>query len=398
MSLYKAKVILKPYPKGQMRFDHPWIYRSQIKETENSPKPGDIVEVWTKSRRFVGIGYFNPHSEIIVRILTTKSAEPVDKAFMKSKISQALNFRKSFVKSTNAFRVVSSEADELPGLIVDKYDDVAVVQFLTLGMENLRPFVLEALEEIGIAPSGIYEKSDSGSRRIEGLQEKIGWLRKDCGDEIIIFEKNVQVRIRFESGQKTGFYLDQRENRLLFPEMGIKGKILDAFCYSGGFGLHLALSGSSVLGIDSQKEALEEAEANRSLNGIGAETLRFKLANVFDELKILEKEKEKFDFVILDPPSFVKKREALEGALSGYKEILLRAMRLLNEGGLLAVFSCSYHVGDALLMETALSAAIDVKKKLRVLKFLKQSADHPINPFIPETYYLKGFLFSVSSL
>jgi len=184
----------------------------------------------------------------------------------------------------------------------------------------------------------------------------------------------------------------------LIAGLGIKGEALDAFCYEGGFGLHLAKNGCRVLGIDSQEDVIRRAEANRTLNGISPEALQFKVANVFDQLKAFEKEKRKFDLVVLDPPSFVKKKAALEGALAGYKEILLRSMKLLNEDGKLAIFSCSYHVDENLLMQCSLSAAADVRKTLRVLKFLKQSSDHPINPFIPETFYLKGFLFQVSSL
>ena len=390
---------MKPPPKGSLRFNHPWIYRSQIKE-ENSakaPQPGSLVEVRASGNRFAGIGYFNPRSEITVRLLTWKP-EAIDGNFFKARLLKAFELRKKYVKDTNAFRVVSSEADGLPGLIVDRYGETAVVQFLTLGMENFKPLILEALEETRIAEGGIYEKSDSGSRRLEGLEEKTGWIRQNCGDEILIFERNVKYRIHFSGGQKTGFYLDQRENRCLLADLGVQGNVLDGFCYSGGFGLHLALGGSNVLGIDSQPEAIRQAEENRALNAVPEERLVFKTANVFDELRALEKERRKFDLVILDPPSFVKKRDALAGALAGYKEILLRGMRILNEGGLLAVFSCSYHVNDDLLMQACLSAAMDTRKSLKVIRFLKQSSDHPIDPFIPETYYLKGFLFLVSSI
>ena len=294
MSFCKSKVFLKPPPKGQTRFGHPWIYRSQIKDTENSPKPGDLVEVLTSGRRPLGLGYFNPHSEITVRFLSRSAECLVDRNFFISKFSKAREFRGRFIKETNAYRLISSEADGLPGLIVDLYGEVAVVQFLTAGMENLRPLALGALDEMGLAPRGVYEKSDSSSRRIEGLQEKTGWIRKDCGDDTVIFEKNVRYHVRFSQGQKTGFYLDQRENRILLAETGVKGRVLDAFCYSGGFGLHMALAGATVLGVDSQKEAIEEAEANRALNTLSAGQLQFKMANVFDELKSLEREKDRF--------------------------------------------------------------------------------------------------------
>ncbi len=389
------KVILKRNHTGYERPDHPWIYRSQLREVVGRPAPGDLVEIQGQ-KGTVGVGYFNPHSEITVRILSRK-IQPIDKDFFKSKIEKAFTHRKRFVSGTNAFRLISSEADGLPGLIADWYDQTLVVQFLTLGMEKLRPFVLEALEET-LPLNGLYEKSNSASRTLEGLPPRLGWIRKDCSDEVVVIEEGIRYAVRFEEGHKTGFYLDQRENRILMGRMGIKGAVLDAFCYEGGFGLHLARGGAKeVLGVDIQSDVIARAEENRNLNGLSEGVVRYRKADVFDALKEFETEQKKFDLVILDPPSFLKKKEALEGALAGTKEIILRSMKILNDPGLLAVFSCSFHINDDLLMRTALSAAHDVRKSLKVLKFLKQSTDHPIDPFIPETYYLKGFLFEVSA-
>ncbi len=390
------KVILKKIAKGSSRFGHPWIYKSQIKEADSDSVAGDLAEVYSAEGRFLGIGYFNARSEITVRLLTSRK-EPVDKDFFKIRIQKAFDFRKRLVKESNAYRVISSEADALPGLIVDQYGEILVVQFLTMGMERLRPVVLEALAEAA-SFKGIYEKSVSSARQLEGLEDREGWIEQNCGDEIVIHERDIRYSIRFGEGHKTGFYLDQRDNRLILRDLGVKGNVLDAFCYTGGFGLHLAAGGCCVLGIDIQKDVVRQAEEHRTLNTIATQSLEFRVGNVFDGLKVLEKEKRKFDLVILDPPSFVKKKAALEGAIAGYKEITLRSMRLLNENGLLAVFSCSYHVDDNLLMQISQMAAMDTRKTLRVLKFLKQSADHPIDPFIPETYYLKGFLFQVASL
>ncbi len=404
------KVILKKNKEARLRPGHPWIYKSQMDGTRGNPEPGDLVEIHAE-HGLVGIGYFNPNSQIIVRILSRRK-EPIDKGFIRSKIEKALAYRKRFVSDTNAFRLISSEADGLPGLIVDVYgqtpqscdaadpshDGTLVVQFLTMGMEKLKGFVLEALEEL-TPLTGIYEKSDSASRALEGLPPISGWLRKDCGDEIQIQENGIRYKVRFDGGHKTGFYLDQRENRFLLGRMGFKGSVLDAFCYEGGFGLHLARGGAAeVLGLDIQPEAVARAKENRALNGFSESVVDYRQTNVFDALKEFEKTRKRFDFVILDPPSFLKKKEALEGALAGYKEIILRSMKILNNPGHLAVFSCSFHVNDDLLMWASLSAAIDVRKGLKVLKFLKQSADHPINPFVPETYYLKGFLFEITSL
>lgn len=393
----EKKVFLKKGDKNRSRWGHPWIYRSQIDRTQGDPAPGDLVEVHA-AHGITGVGYFNAASEITVRLLTTRPT-PIDEGFFKSKIKNALAFRSRIVKGTNSFRVVASEADGLPGLIADLYGEILVVQFLTMGMEKLRPKILKAFEDVMPSLRGIYEKSDSASRTLEGLAPRTGWLRKDFGDQIVLEEDGIRCEVRLEGGHKTGFYLDQRESRSLIGSLGVKGSCLDAFCYEGGFSLHLARGGAKeVLGIDSQADAVTRAEENRRLNGFSEDAVRFRTANVFDALKEFEKEKKRFDLVVLDPPSFVKKKAALEGALAGYKEITLRSMKILNDPGLLAVFSCSYHVTDDLLMQVCMSAARDVRKSLKVIRFLKQSADHPIDPFIPETYYLKGFLLEITTL
>ena len=389
------KLQVRPSRRQNTRFGHPWIYKSELEKLPAAVKPGALVMLFSGTR-CLGTGYFNPASEIAVRLLTTHD-EPIDKAFFIGRFKAALQFREKHVKDSNAYRLVSSEADGLPGLIVDRYAEVLVVQFLTLGMEGLRELVIDALRE-AVPCKGIFEKSDSGSRKIEGLEERTGWLWRECGEAVVIREGALEFPIAFGEGHKTGFYLDQRDNRLALAELGIKGKALDAFCYSGAFGLHLAKAGAQVLALDSQEDAIRQATANREHNKIPESSLRFKTVNVFDELKVLEKEKAKFELIVLDPPSFVKKREALSGALAGYKEIILRSFKLLNEGGLLAVFSCSYHIDETLLLRVSMDAAVDTRKRLRIIRFFRQSSDHPIDPFIPETYYLKGFLFSVSTL
>ncbi|MBI2095630.1 MAG: class I SAM-dependent rRNA methyltransferase [Candidatus Omnitrophica bacterium] len=386
-------VLRKPKP-GAFRPGHPWVYRSQIGRVGGKPAPGDLVAVSSASGRFLGTGYFNDKSEITVRILT-RDPGPIDKDFFLARMEKAAALRQRFVKDTNAFRLVSSEADDLPGLIVDRYGEVLVVQFLTCGMDRLREPALLAARAV-FSPSGIYERSDSSSRRLEGLEARTGWVEQHCGAQVVVQERGIRARVSFGEGHKTGWYLDQRENRCLLADLAGGGEALDVFCYEGGFGLHLASRGVKVLGIDIQEEAVKRGEEHRRLNGIPEELLQFQTANAFDALRSFEKEKKKFDLVILDPPSFVKKKSAIEGAVAGYKELLLRSMKLAAPGGLLAVFSCSYHVDESLLMQIAMSAALDAHKTLKVIRFLKQSADHPVNPFIPETYYLKGFLFSVS--
>ncbi len=378
-----------------MRIGHPWIYKNQIKETAPSLSPGSLVDVITESSRFLGRGYWNPRSEISIRLLT-RQEEPIDPAFIRRALEKAVGFRQRAVSDTNAYRVVSSEADALPGLVVDQYGEVLVVQFLTLGMDQLRDWVVEALNEV-IPNRGIFERSDASVRKLEGLDERIGWIQKSCQDEVVVHEKDIEMAVRFGSGHKTGLYLDQRENRFLLRAWQKTGRVLDAFCYEAGFGLHLAKEGCQVTSVDVQKENIQRAEEHRERNHLNVSQLELRTENVFEALKDYERRKETFDLVILDPPSFAKQKSALGQALTGYKEIVIRSMKLLKETGALAVFSCAYHVDENLLMQACLHAAADCKKNLRVLKFLKQAADHPIDPFIPETYYLKGFLLEVSS-
>lgn len=388
------QVFLKQPPQGVSRPGHPWIYASQLELRGVEMAPGTLVDVMTGKGRFVGRGYFNGASQIAVRLLS-RDAVPVDKAFFRERIDRAAELRRRFVRETDAYRLVSSEADGLPGLIVDRYGEVLVAQFLTAGMEAMRDGILEALSEA--TPSrGIYERSDSSGRRVEGLPDRSGWIEKSCGDAVEFHERDLRYRIQFGEGHKTGTYLDQRENRFYLRDLGIKGKVLDAFCYEGGFGLHLARSGAHVTGIDIQKANLERARGHRDLNGIPASLLDFREADVFEELKELEKKKERFDLVILDPPSFAKNKAALDGALAGFKEISLRGMKILAPGGLLALFSCSFHVDEEKLLETALQAASDLRKDLVVVHRFVQSADHPVLAAVPETRYLKGFLFQVS--
>mgnify|MGYP001610353816 CR=1 FL=1 len=392
-----TEVVLKRPPQGSLRFGHPWIYRNQIKDVSLGAQAGQVLSVVTESGKLMGKGYWNPNSEITLRLLTRRD-ESIDADFFRTRIRKALELRKKGAMESDACRVVSSEADDLAGLIVDRYAEVLVVQFLTLGMEKMRELILPVLREI-LPNRGIYERSDSPSRKLEGLSERVGWIEKNCNEEVVIHEKDVEIVIRFGEGHKTGWYLDQRENRALLREVAEPGgEALDVFCYEGAFGLQLARAGMRVLGIDSQKDVLRRAEEHRQRNGIPETQLHFEAANAFERLKELEKNGRMFDLIVLDPPSFVKQKTALGGALSGYKELLLRAFRMLNENGKLAVFSCAYHLDDHLLMQACLSAAQDAKRPLKILRFMKQASDHPINPFIPETYYLKGFLFQVFNL
>jgi 23S rRNA (cytosine1962-C5)-methyltransferase len=390
------RIILKKPPQGSLRPGHPWIYKNQVKETEGIPEPGDIIDVVTESGRFLARGYWNPKSEIAIRVL---SRQPIDIGidFFRAQIAAAREFRKLVVKDTNAFRLISSEADGLPGLIVDQYGDVLVLQILTLGMEKMRETIIQALSD-EIPYRGLYEKSDVSFRLKEGLEIKVGWIDQRCGDEVVVYEKDIEFGMRFGEGHKTGLYLDQRDNRFILRDQVKAGdKVLDVFCNEGAFGLHMARVGCDVTGIEIQEDAVKKAQEHRSRNKIDPERYRILQENAFDALKRLERSSDRYDLIILDPPSFVKQKSALGGAMTGYKETLLRSFKICKEGGLVAVFSCAYYMDENLLMQVSLQAALDARKTLRLLKFLKQGQDHPINPFIPETYYLKGFLFQVSS-
>lgn len=390
------QIVLKKPPQGSLRPGHPWIYKNQAKETLGLPEPGDIVDVVTDSGRFLARGYWNPKSEIIVRAFARQPID-IDAPFFRSRIVAAREFRKKVVTDTNAFRLISSEADGLPGLIVDQYGEVLVLQILTLGMEKFKESIMGILNE-EIPNRGIYEKSDVAVRQKEGLELRSGWIEQKCSDEVVVYERDVEFGMRFGEGHKTGLYLDQRENRLLLRDWVRPGDIaLDVFCNEGAFGLHLARAGCHVTGIEIQADAVKKAEEHRARNRIAPESYEILNENAFDALKSLERSKKLYDLIILDPPSFAKQKNALGGAMTGYKESLLRAFRLAKETGLVAVFSCAYYMDENLLMQVSLQAALDAKKTLKVLRFLKQSQDHPINPFIPETYYLKGFLFQVSS-
>ena len=322
--------------RGQISYGHPWIYKGQIKEAPGE-RDGDIFSVYSSGGRFLGKGYYNPRSEIAVRLLSYKD-EAIDESFFARRIEHALEFRKKFVKETDACRVVFSEADGLPGLVVDKYAEYIVFQILTLGMEKKKEALVNIMRET-LKPKFLYEKSDATSRRLEGLTEVKKWWGAEGKSMVTISEDKAKFLVDIETGHKTGFYLDQRDSR--------------------------------------------------------GDRIKFRTVNVFEALKEFDRSKERFDVVILDPPSFVKNKKAVENALTGYKEINLRAMKILNEGGILATFSCSGHIEEELFLQVILDAAFDTKKCLKILKKCSQAVDHPVDPFIPQTSYLKGFILAV---
>ena len=388
-----VRLILQKGREDRVLAGHPWIYRNEIGRTDGAWAPDEAVAVYASDRSFVGRGFYNPKTPIACRILT-RNDEPIDITFFRRRVEAALAYRRGLALDTDAYRVVSSEGDHLPGLVVDRYGDQLVVQCLTLGMEQNRHFLLPVLESL-LAPRGIFFKPDRAAQTSEGLQGISGWLRGKGAKELEIREGRARYWVDLEGGQKTGFYLDQRDGRRAVAALAQGKRLLDAFCYTGGFACAALLAGArEAVAIESSPEALALAQRNAELNGV-ADRFRLIDGNAFDELRRLERARESFDLVILDPPSFTRRRDTVEAALRGYKEINLRALRLLTPGGILASFSCSHHVSPALFDDVLRAAAADVGRDLRLLTTLTQALDHPVLLTVPETLYLKGRLCQV---
>jgi 23S rRNA (cytosine1962-C5)-methyltransferase len=371
---------------------HPWVYRSDLLPLKKPPADGEVIVVRSQSGGFIAKGFFNSKSEISVRIMTRDKNEELDDAWLRRRLAAAIDFRKNFCKPRPARRLVWSEADLLSGLIVDQYGGTLVLQTLSLAMDRRKSAVAGILRELA-GSECILERNDVPSRRHEGLTEIVSVL-----DGIKPAPSPVRLGsgffgVDFMGGHKTGTYLDQQENWETVAAL-CKGKaILDCFTYEGGFAIHAALAGAaSVQAVDISEEAIAAARSNAALNKVSCD---FVQENVFDRLTQLVQEGKTFDVVILDPPSFTKTRDKLGDALRGYKQIHLKALRLLRPGGLLATFCCSHHVDSETFRAVALDAAFDTRKTLRLLATFSQPPDHPILPAVPETEYLKGHLFQV---
>ncbi|MEW6573265.1 MAG: class I SAM-dependent rRNA methyltransferase [Bacillota bacterium] len=389
-----AKVILLPGEEKRVLSGHPWVYRTEVRDVQGGFEPGDVVEIEDARGRFIARGYANPASQIFIRLLTRRRDEAVGREFFRRRLETAGAYRAKVVRNTTAYRLVNAEADFLPALIVDRYGDYLVVQFLTLGMERFKELVVELLVEL-FTPRGIYERSDVSVREREGLEPFGGLLYGEVPQFVEIEENGVRFRVDLHTGQKTGFFLDQRENRRAVAALASGASVLDCFCYTGGFAVSAARGGAaSVLAVDASGAALGLAQENAALNGV-SERCTFREANCFDELRRLTDAGAHFDLVVLDPPSFTKSKEALPGAIRGYKEINLRAMKLLRAGGYLVTCSCSYHLSEGLFLEVVGAAACDSRRTLRLIELRRQSRDHPMLLSAPETYYLKCGVFQV---
>jgi 23S rRNA (cytosine1962-C5)-methyltransferase len=380
---------------GKYRPGHPWIYKRQILKSDPSIKPGAIVDVVASDGKRIGTGYYNPHSDISVRILTFGS-EQVDKAFFRSRIEAAVSKRAKLGALTNAYRTVFSEADGLPGLIIDRYGRTAVFQVLTLGMERFKESIVECIDEI-LKPEHIYERGDSAYRKQEGLEERRGWWGEDGSGCVEISEGKAVFLVDIVQGHKTGFYLDQRNSRLALGNISKGKEVLDLFSYTGGFAVHAALGGAkSALGVDIKEDWLVIARRNSELNGVSGVT-KFVRSDAFDFLRNMHTSGRTFDIIIVDPPSFVKTKHSIPSASRGYEAINLTAMRCLKEDGVLVTFSCSYNMPNETFSGILKKSAATAGKRLTILKRCHQSEDHPIVKKIPETEYLKGYFFRVNN-
>ena len=386
-----AKITLRKTRETRVRGGHPWIYASEIERVEGEFENGDIVEVSDYKGKFIGRGFYNPQSQISLRILT-RNDEPCDRDFFAKRISDAWEYRKIWC-DPNSCRLIYSESDFLPGLVVDKFGDVLVMQSLSLGIDRIKDMLCDLLMEI-VKPAGIWERSDVPVRRLEGMQQTTGLLRGEVPDLVDMVENGIHFQVDVKNGQKTGFFLDQKENRAALAPICKDAKVLDCFCHNGSFSLHAAKFGAkSVLGVDISEEALVVARENAKMNNL--DNVTFEAHNCFDHLRELTDAGELFDVVILDPPAFTKNKAALESALRGYKEINLRGLKLVRPGGFLVTCSCSQHVLTDAFQDMVNQAARDAKKRIRLVEYRTQAKDHPILPQSIETKYLKCMILQV---
>lgn len=395
-ALKRKTIKLRSGKAGRHDARHPWIYKNQILSPEASIKPGDTVKVVDTSNLFLGIGYYNPRSEISARILSFED-RIIDGDFFKEKIAAAVEKRRDILDKTNAYRAVFSEADSLPGLIIDIYNDTAVFQILTLGMERFKTFVLEAVKDIQNVKY-IYEKNVSPFRKIEGLKDIYGWRGCEGNPVTEICEGRAKFLVNIVNGHKTGFYLDQRKSRMALENISKEKKVLDLFCYTGAFAITAAKYGAGpVLAIDIKNDWLELGRKNAGLNGV-SDKIEFIKKDAFKALEEINLSGEKFDIIILDPPSFLKNRGSLATASKGYEELNYMAMKAITGGGVLATFSCSHNMPSAGFSELVRKAARAAGKKITILKRCHQAQDHPIVKSIPETEYLKGYFLKVDGI
>jgi len=378
-----------------------WIYDNEIAEVTGEFENGDIVAVEDFDGYFLGYGFINLNSKIRIRVMSRRKENEITEEFLERRVRDCWEYRKA-VTDTGSCRVIFGEADFLPGLVVDKFSDVLVVQSLALGIDKMKQTILDALVKVlaedGISIRGIYERSDAKVRNQEGMERVKGFIGEPFDTKVEIVENGVHYYVDVQDGQKTGFFLDQKYNRKAIAGLCKDKKVLDCFTHTGSFALNAGLAGAkSVLGVDASELGVAQATENAELNGL-SDRVKFICEDVFDLLPRLEAEGEKFDVVILDPPAFTKSRNSIKNATKGYKEINLRGMKLVKDGGYLATCSCSHFMNQDLFVQTIKEAAKNVHKRLRQVEFRTQAPDHPILMSADESYYLKFCIFQVCDI
>jgi 23S rRNA (cytosine1962-C5)-methyltransferase len=387
-----TKVFLRRKIANRVFNGHPWIFANEVETIEGDVIAGSIVDVFYNDKNFCGRGYINPKSQILVRLLTRKKEE-ISEQFFYHRIAEAWAYRQKIGYTENC-RLIFGEAEEMPALIIDKFNDYFVLQTLSLGMDNWKPAIVTALQQI-FNPKGIYERNDVPVRALEGLAQQKGFLSAPFDTNIIINENGLKFYVDIENGQKTGYFLDQQDNRRAIQHIVKGADVLGAFTYTGTFEIHAAHYGAkSVLGLDISENAVAQANKNALLNGL-ENIVHFEAMNAFDVLKVWAKEGRQYDVVMLDPPAFTKSRESIQKAITGYKEINLRGMKMIKNGGFLVTSSCTNLVQPDLFLQTIEMAAKDARKKIKQVVFNAQASDHPIVWGMENTNYLKFLIVEV---
>ena len=390
-----SSVILKKAADSFIKRKHPWIFSGAIEKVDGNPSNGETVQIFTSNKILVGYGSYSPSSQIRVRVWSFNPEEKIESDFFRRKISLASEIRKQILDTskTNAYRIINAESDGLPGLIVDRYSEYLVCQFLSAGAEFNKNLIIEILDDV-FNPAGIYERSDVEVRTREALQPARGVLKGKDPDELIKVEENgFRFLVDLKNGHKTGFYLDQRDNRELILQFAKEKTVLNCFSYTGGFSVYALASGAkSVTQIDTSSSALELANKNIELNGLNISCVENINGDVFNVLRKFRDERKTFDLIILDPPKFAESASQIQQASRGYKDINLLAMKLLNPGGIIFTFSCSGHISQELFQKIIAGAALDSDREVKIIKQLTQAADHPVALNFPEGLYLKGLV------
>lgn len=398
--MYHTIVTLKKGEGRTLKAGGMWVYDNEVGSVAGSFENGDIVEVRDFDGYCMGCGYINANSKIRVRMLSRKRDTVIDAAFLEQRVRDAWNYRKDVI-DTSCCRVIFGEADFLPGIVVDKFSDVLVVESLALGIDRWKLTIVESLKKVlaedGIMVRGVYERSDAKVRLQEGMERSKGFIGEPFDTKVEIVENGVRYVVDVEDGQKTGFFLDQKNNRAAIRRLCKGKKVLDCFTHTGSFALNAGAAGAAgVLGVDASQLAIDRAVENAKLNGL-EDIVTFRCADVFELLPELEEKGERYDVVILDPPAFTKSRNSVKSAVKGYREINLRGMKLVRDGGFLATCSCSHFMEPDLFAKTLREASVSAHKRLRQVEFRTQGPDHPILWAADQSYYLKFYIFQVCS-